>query len=107
MGKDRKLRLDDLKEQHREYAELIGVENFIHLSEVYGGTTIYIPKMDDLLKNSRYAAIMQEFDGTNIRQLARKYHVSERTIYRLVRGLLKTASLQPMEGQTSLFDRNL
>ena len=67
MGKDRKLRLDDLKEQHREYAELIGVENFIHLSEVYGGTTIYIPKMDDLLKNSRYAAIMQEFDGTNIR----------------------------------------
>lgn len=107
MGKDRKLQLDDLKEQHREYAELIGVENFIHLSEVYGGTTIYVPKMDDLLKNSRYAAIMQEFDGTNIRQLARKYHVSERTIYRLVRGLLKTARLQPMEGQTSLFDRNL
>ena len=85
-------------------AQLIGVENLIRLSEIYGGTSIYIPKVDDLLKNSRYAAIMREFDGTNIRYLARKYGVSERTVYRLVSELLQTEKPKRMEGQISIFD---
>lgn len=106
MGKSEKIRIEELKEQHREYAEVIGVENLIRLSEAYGGTAIYIPKMDDLLKSQKYAAIIQEFNGSNVRHLARKYNVSERTVYRLVSGLLKAERLKPMEGQTSLFDRN-
>ena len=104
MGRNEGIRLDELKEQHREYAEMIGVENLIRLSEAYGGTSIYIPKIDDMLKN---AAIIREFDGGNIKQLARKYGVSERTVYRLVKGLLEVRRRQPLEGQTSLFDRNI
>lgn len=107
MGEEKEIHLDELKEQHREYARLIGVENFVHLSEAYGGTSIYIPKIDDLLKNRKYAAIMGEFNGGNIKYLARKYNVSERTIYRLVKGMIKSAKLKPLEGQVSLFDNEI
>ncbi len=107
MGRNECIRLDELKEQHREYAEMIGVENLIRLSEAYGGTSIYIPKIDDMLKSRKNAAIIREFDGGNIKQLARKYGVSERTVYRLVKGLLEVRRRQPLEGQTSLFDRNI
>lgn len=103
MGAKRIIKTEELKEQHREMAQLIGVENLIRLSEIYGGTSIYIPKVDDLLKNSRYAAIMREFDGTNIRYLARKYGVSERTVYRLVKDMLLISGGKPMEGQLSFF----
>lgn len=103
MGIKRMIKSEELKEQHREVAQLIGVENLIRLSENYGGTTLYIPKVDDLLKNSRHAAILREFDGTNIRYLARKYHVSERTVYRLVKDMLLISGRKPMEGQLSFF----
>lgn len=107
MGKNEGIGLDELKEQHREYAEIIGVENLLLLSEAYGGTSIYIPKIDDMLKSRKNAAIIREFNGGNIKQLARKYNVSERTVYRLVRGLLKARRFQPLEAQTSLFDTNI
>jgi Mor family transcriptional regulator len=106
VGRNEKIRIEELKEQHREYAEIIGVENLIRLAEAYGGAAIYIPKIDDLLKSQKYAAIIREFNGSNVRQLARKYDVSERTVYRLVSGLLKAERLKPLDGQTSLFDRN-
>lgn len=95
--------IKDLKKQHRRYAELIGVNNLLNLSKVYGGTSIYIPKIEELLKNQKYAGIMSEFNGGNIKKLARKYGVSERTVYRLVQDTIKAAALKPMDGQISLF----
>ena len=40
MGRNEKIRIEELKEQHREYAEIIGVENLIRLAEAYGGAAI-------------------------------------------------------------------
>ena len=34
----------NLKQRHKEYAELIGIENLIQLSLVFGVTSIYITK---------------------------------------------------------------
>lgn len=98
------IRIDELKEQHRQYAELIGVDKLILLSQQYGGTSIYIPKTDELLRNRRYAAILKEFDGSNIKLLARKYKVSERTVYRLVKDLLNSYKQKPFDGQVTIFD---
>ena len=73
-----------LKQQHKEYADLIGIENLIVLSHIFGGTSIYIPKEKELLKNFQHNEIFQEFDGRNIKELAKKYDLSERTIYRII-----------------------
>ena len=73
----------NLKQRHKEYAELIGIENLIQLSRVFGGTSIYIPKEEELLKGLKYDKIEKEFTEKNAKELARKYHLSERTIYRI------------------------
>ena len=51
MPKFNDIDIDELKEQHRIYAQLIGVNNLLILSKNYGGTSIYIPKFEELLKN--------------------------------------------------------
>lgn len=79
------LTLEDIQERHRQYAEIVGVENLMKLSEVYGGENIYVPKMKNLLKNKTYGMIYDEFDGGNIKQLENKYDVSKSTIYKIIR----------------------
>ena len=53
------LTLDDLQEQHREYAQIIGLDNLLKLVDTFGGTSIYIPQKRELIKNKIYAAIYQ------------------------------------------------
>lgn len=95
---------EDLQEQHRELAEIIGIENLIALANHFGGTQIYIPQAEKLVKNVKYRAIIEEFDGNNIRQLAKKYDVSESTVYRLVRDKIVTSSVKQIEGQMDFSD---
>lgn len=102
--KNNNIDINELKEQHRRYAELIGINNLLILSKVYGGTSIYIPKIEEILKNKKYAKVMEEFDGGNIKKLARKYGISERTIYRLVQDTIRAAAIKPMDGQLNIFD---
>ena len=64
-------------------AEAIGTENFYKLAEVVGGTTVYIPKPESLVRPVRDARIKEEFNGYNHTLLARKYGVTERWVRQL------------------------
>ena len=77
--------LEDLQEQYRELANVIGIDNLIKLSSYLGGTQIYIPRKEHIVKTVKYQAIKREFDGNNIKQLSKKYGVSESTVYRIIR----------------------
>lgn len=81
----------------REIAEKIGIENFIKLAELIGGTTFYLPKADAILRPIRDQKIKQDFNGYNHIDLAKKYNLSERWI-RNICGEGFT------EGQITLFD---
>lgn len=96
--------LNDLQEQHRELAEIVGIENLIALSNHFGGMQLYIPQTDKLIKNAKYKAIIEEFDGFNIKKLAKKYYVSESTVYRLVRSQIVSNSKKQLDGQMSIND---
>lgn len=84
----RELTIEDLQEQHRDFAEALGMENLIRLSEYFGGTSIYVPQRRELVKQRVYGMIRKEYDGTNIKELASKYEVSESTVYNVVRDIL-------------------
>lgn len=84
----RELTIEDLQEQHRDFAEALGMENLIKLSEHFGGTSIYVPQRRELVKQRVYGMIRKEYDGTNIKELAGKYDVSESTVYNVVRDIL-------------------
>ena len=85
------LELDDLQEQHREYAKIIGLDNLLKLSDAFGGTRIYVPKRKELEKNKIYNMIYEEFDGGNITELTRKYDVCEATVYKIIADKLEEA----------------
>lgn len=81
----------------REVAEIIGMVNLIKVLEVIGGTTIYAPKPDTILRPIRDVQIKREFNGYNHLALAKKYNLSER----YMRSLLGNGCLPD---QISLFE---
>ena len=60
--------------------ELGGLERFLKIIDTAGGEFLYFPKRSTLERDLRREAILREFDGTNLRQLARKYGLSERHV---------------------------
>lgn len=73
--------------------ELVGQERFFKIIDTAGGEFLYFPKRSTLERELRREAIQKEFDGTNLRQLAHKYGLSERHIRSILaaEGLQKTS----------------
>lgn len=96
------LKIENLSEEQREIAELVGMEGYMRLSKVYGGTTVYIAKTDELeRRNERDERIREEFDGTNYSKLAIKYRLSEMWIRNIVSEKAKEIKNAPFQGQMS------
>ncbi|MPM11429.1 hypothetical protein SDC9_57773 [bioreactor metagenome] len=68
---------------YRSIAEAIGVSNFLIITEMIGGATIYLPKKESILKPVRDRRILEEYNGYNQIELAKKYGVSERWVRQL------------------------
>lgn len=71
-------------EIYREIAEKIGVEHTITIYKMFHGTQISFPNK---LFSTEYThkAIINEYNGKNILQLAQKYNYSERSIWRILK----------------------
>lgn len=54
----------------------------------HGGTDYYLPTTTTLTREERYAAILRDWRGNNVRDLCRRYGVSRPTLYRIVRNRL-------------------
>jgi len=76
--------LDNLPEDFQMVAETLSIEDALKMSKSFGGMTIYIPKIENLLRMNRDEQIRKEFNGTNHRPLARKYKLSETQIRTIV-----------------------
>lgn len=82
---------DQVSEETRWLCDIVGMNKFLEIVDMAGGQYVYIPKRATLEKELRHRAIRQEFDGGNLRKLARKYDVSERHI----RTILKEPPAHP------------
>ena len=80
----------------KEIARKIGIENLIILTEMLGGTTFYLPKLESLVRPVKNQSIKAEFNGYNHIELALRYNVSERWVRELCGNGI-------VEGQTSLY----
>lgn len=68
---------------YAELSELIGVENMLTLYKHYKGQQVNFPSVlydKQYIKNK----ISEEYDGTNIKFLSKKYGYSERWIYHIL-----------------------
>lgn len=68
---------------YRDIAAEIGVENFYRLCGVVGGSTIYLPKQESIVRPVRDARIKAEYNGYNHPDLAKKYGVTVRWVEQL------------------------
>ena len=96
--------LEELPEDQRNLANLIGLEAFSKLVEVYGGLLIYIPKRDGFIRAARNEAIRSKFNGSNYRKLAIEYNLTEVAIRMIVSDIDKEMRARPIDGQANLFE---
>ena len=76
--------LSGLNEVYRDIADEIGIENTIAIYNLFHGTQVSFPSRL-FSKEHIHKAIINEYNGTNIPQLAQKYNYSERSIWRILK----------------------
>ena len=95
-----RLTIADFPDQYHDTIRLIGVKGFLAMMRTYGGTALYVPKADIVLRKVRDDKIKAEFNGHNYRKLAIKYGLTEITI----RHILEGERDKPIPGQISMTD---
>lgn len=98
------VQMENLDEEQKVLAELIGLEGFKNLVRTFSGTSIYVPKIESLEKAVRDELIKEEFDGDNYRELALKYGLTETWIRNIVSDKAKEIKARPLDGQMSIQD---
>lgn len=76
--------LAGLNDVYRDIADEIGVENTLAIYKLFYGTQISFPNRL-FSKEYTHKAIISEYNGNNIPQLAQKYNYSERSIWRILK----------------------
>ncbi len=69
---------------YREISEELGVETALTLHQMFKGTQVNFP-VRFLDSKCVKEMIIQEYNGTNIRALAKKYDYSEKSVRRMIR----------------------
>jgi Mor family transcriptional regulator len=76
--------VQDLPAEYQAVARIIGMEKALELSKSAGGSSIYVPKINSLMRGIKHRAVRREFTGANYRQLAQKYGYTEKWIRDIV-----------------------
>lgn len=104
MDIDKLTSIEQLRDEQRELAEVLGLDAYKSLIKNYGGTQLYIQQVDSVLKDIRDKELNEKFDGTNYKALSREYGISEMTIRDIVYLKRRQLKLEPLEGQMSFED---
>ena len=70
----------NMPEHYRPVCRIIGIDAAVKLAAVFGGEHLHIATRRRLLKHQRYSQIRREFNGSNAKELARKYGYTTRWI---------------------------
>lgn len=73
-----------LNDVYRDIADEIGIENALAIYKMFHGTQVSFPNRL-FSKDYTHKAIISEYDGDNVPQLAQKYNYSERSIWRILK----------------------
>lgn len=98
--------LTELNELLRGELERLGgnprhsLELVIAISKHIGGIQVYLPRGQTLEYLVRDMRIWQDFDGRNVRELANRYHVTFKTVYKAIRRMRR---LESQKRQPQLF----
>ena len=75
---------EDVPEILQGLVDIMGIEAFIELIKQYGGSSLYIPNDNSVLKPIRNILIKEYFNGNNYKQLAKEFKISEMQVRNIV-----------------------
>ena len=75
---------DEIPEPFDSFYKSAGFKALYYLVDGHGGTSIYIPKTKALFKNCLINAIREEYNGENIKELAKDYDYSVNGIKNII-----------------------
>jgi Mor family transcriptional regulator len=69
----------------RGKSEAIAKELALELAKTFGGRMFYLPRGDSIRRYFRNLRIFSEYNGSNHKELAKKYDISYVTVYKIVK----------------------
>ena len=75
---------EDIPEILQGLVDIMGIEAFIQLIKQYGGSSLYIPNENSVLKPIRNRLIKQYFNGHNYKELAKEFKISEMQVRNII-----------------------
>ena len=72
--------IDDIPYELQAMVNLIGFDDFLQISKLYGGGNIYIPVYNKVIMGERNRQIANSFNGKNIKELKQKYNLTANQI---------------------------
>lgn len=88
-------RMEDIAERYQEIVKIVGIANFVKLSNYARGDEIYFPKVESVVSPARNRRIKKEFNGSNDKELAEKYNLTLKQIWNILKD-------EPPIGQVTL-----
>lgn len=80
---------EDLPEFLQNLVDIMGIEAFIKLIKQYGGSSLYIPNENSILKPIRNRLIKNHFNGNNYKELSKKFKISEMQVRNIIHSTIK------------------
>lgn len=72
------IQLDDLPDEYREVARIIGIKAALDLVQSFAGCQLYVPKLSTIARQHIYRQMYDDFNKHgNFKQVAVKYNLSE------------------------------
>jgi Mor family transcriptional regulator len=88
-----------------ELRAVLGTEAANTFMQTFGGEDFYIPRCAQLLRDARDLSIQADYDaGTAVAELARKHHLSERSVWTTLKRDVRADARAVAAMQPSLFD---
>lgn len=78
-------RLEDINEKYHPIISMIGIRKFVELGTYAEGDELYFPKPESIVMKARNRRIKREYDGSNAKELARKYGLTIQQIWNILK----------------------
>ncbi|SPD73796.1 conserved hypothetical protein [uncultured Desulfobacterium sp.] len=78
------IQLEDLPEELRDMADIIGFDDVLALVRNYGGAAVYINEWETVARGARNRRIRKDFNGVNYKELAREHKLTVSAIRQIL-----------------------
>ncbi|WP_434796160.1 Mor transcription activator family protein [Terrisporobacter vanillatitrophus] len=76
---------DDIPYDLHTMVDIVGINNFLEICKMYGGTNIYIPVHKKVILGKRNREIIKEYNGKNIDILRIKHGICRQQLKNLLK----------------------